>query len=215
LHQALSNLVFNALNTVSGPLPFHPFELRLPVIKAMSQGLHGALGHRVLKPVLVTFDDHQLIAFDIERLDDGREVLFLPGAPDAWSGSVVLVESERIAPLEVDLATLAKAQQRLGQGTAPCLGRSGPAWEGSVPAQVRLWRQHEFQIAVAAICRPRDGTRLMRCNDRDRHAFSLGCAAAPPEGPRDGAARGRLLALRHRRANRIEPHRRLRYLQAG
>jgi hypothetical protein len=122
LHQTLSNLVFNALNTVSGPLPFHPFELRLPIIKAMSQGLHGALGHRVLKPVLVTFDDHQLIAFDIERLDDGREVLFLPGAPDAWSGSVVLVESERIAPLEVDLATLAKAQQRLGQGTAALLG---------------------------------------------------------------------------------------------
>jgi uncharacterized membrane protein len=95
---------------------------RYAVIKAMSQGLHGALGHRVLKPVLVTFDDHQLIAFDIERLDDGREVLFLPGAPDAWSGSVVLVESERIAPLEVDLATLANAQQRLGQGTAALLG---------------------------------------------------------------------------------------------
>ena len=95
---------------------------RYAVIKAMSQGLHGALGQRVLKPVLVTFDDHQLIAFDIERLDDGRAVLFLPGAPDAWSGSVVLVESERLAPLDIDPATLAKAQQRLGQGTAALLG---------------------------------------------------------------------------------------------
>ena len=102
---------------------------RYAVIKAMSQGLHGALGQRVLKPVLATFDDHQLIAFDIERLDDGRAVLYLPGAPDAWSGSVVLVAAERIEPLDIDSAVLAKAMQRLGQGVAGLLQ--------SVPATAR------------------------------------------------------------------------------
>jgi hypothetical protein len=34
---------------------------------------------RVLEPVLVSFDDHQSIAFRVERLDDGRAVLYLPG----------------------------------------------------------------------------------------------------------------------------------------
>ena len=94
---------------------------RYAVIKAMSQGLHGALGQRVLRPVLATFDDHQLIAFDMERLDDGRAVLYLPGAPDAWSGSVLLVAAERIEPLDIDAAQLAKSMQRLGLGTAALL----------------------------------------------------------------------------------------------
>jgi len=106
---------------------------RYAVIKAMSQGLHGALGQRVLKPVLATFDDHQLIAFDIERLDDGRAVLYLPGAPDAWSGSVVLVAAERIEPLDIDPDALAKAMQRLGQGTAALLRAAAAAAPPRMP----------------------------------------------------------------------------------
>jgi uncharacterized membrane protein len=94
---------------------------RYSVIKAMSQGLHGALGQRVLKPVMARFDDHELIGFDIERLDDGRVVLYLPGAPDAWSGSVVLVPAERVQPLDIDPAQLARSMQRLGLGTAALL----------------------------------------------------------------------------------------------
>ncbi|HRH89881.1 MAG TPA: hypothetical protein PLO41_23790 [Rubrivivax sp.] len=104
---------------------------RYSVIKAMSQGLHGALGQRVLKPVLVSFDDQQQFAFDIERLDDGRAVLYLPGAPDVWSGSVVLVHAERVQPLDIDAAALAKALQGLGLGVAALLQatppRQGPA----------------------------------------------------------------------------------------
>ena len=94
---------------------------RYTVIKAMSQGLHGALGEVVLKPVLASFDDHQLIGFEMERLEDGRAVLYLPGAPDAWSGSVVLMAAARLQPLDVDAAALAKALQSLGAGTATLL----------------------------------------------------------------------------------------------
>ena len=106
---------------------------RYSVIKAMSQGLHGALGQSVMKPVLVSFDDQQQFAFDMERLADGRVVLYLPGAPDAWSGSVVLVTADRIEPLDIDAAALDKALQRLGRGVAAVLGtppaapRRGPA----------------------------------------------------------------------------------------
>jgi uncharacterized membrane protein len=91
---------------------------RYSVIKAMSQGLHGALGKRLLKPVLATFDDNQLVGFDIERLDDGRVVLYVPGAPDAWSGSVLLVAPERVQALDIDAGDLAKALQGLGLGLA-------------------------------------------------------------------------------------------------
>jgi uncharacterized membrane protein len=91
---------------------------RYSVIKAMSQGLHGALGKKVLKPVLASFDDNQLIGFDIERLDDGRVVLYVPGAPDAWSGNVLLVAPERVQSLDIDAGDLAKSLQGLGLGMA-------------------------------------------------------------------------------------------------
>jgi uncharacterized membrane protein len=94
---------------------------RYSVIKAMSQGLHGGLGQKVMKPVLVGFDDHQLIAYDIERLDDGRVVLYVPGAPDAWSGSVLIVPPDRVQPLDIDGAELPKAMRGLGLGTAALL----------------------------------------------------------------------------------------------
>jgi uncharacterized membrane protein len=96
---------------------------RYAVIKSMSQGLHGAIGRQVLKPVLVSFDEHQQFAFDIERLDDGRVVLYVPGAPDAWSGNVMLVQPERVQPLALDAGDLAKSLQGLGVGTAALLRR--------------------------------------------------------------------------------------------
>ena len=105
---------------------------RYSVIKAMSQGLHGALGKKVLKPVLATFDDNQLIGFDMERLDDGRVVLYVPGAPDAWSGSVLLVVPERVQPLDIDAGDLAKALQGLGLSAAALLRAAG------VKAQPRI-----------------------------------------------------------------------------
>ena len=91
----------------------------------MSQGLHGALGKKVLKPVLATFDDNQLIGFDMERLDDGRVVLYVPGAPETVSGSVLLVIPERVQPLDIDAGDLAKARLGAGpgHGRAPACGR--------------------------------------------------------------------------------------------
>ena len=100
---------------------------RYSVIKAMSQGLHGALGQRVLKPVLVSFDDQQQFGFDMERLADGRVVLFLPGAPDTWSGSVVLVAAERVQALDIESTALTKALRGLGLGAAALLPPRGPA----------------------------------------------------------------------------------------
>lgn len=97
---------------------------RYAVIKSMSQGLHGALGQQVLKPVLVTFDEHQQFAFEMERLDDSRVVLYVPGAPDAWSGNVLLVRPERVQSLALDAGDLAKALQGLGVGTAALLRNS-------------------------------------------------------------------------------------------
>ncbi len=99
---------------------------RYVVLEGMAQGLHSALGQRVLNPVLATFDDHQLIAQEIERLADGRVVVFAPGAPDAWSGSIVLVAPQRVEPLDVDAAALSRSMKGLGHGLGRVLGGGRP-----------------------------------------------------------------------------------------
>lgn len=97
---------------------------RYQVIKAMSQKLHDAVGQQVLRPVLLCLDDQQQLAYDIERLNDGRAVVFVPGAPDAWSGNVLLVEASRLQPLAVDPTAVARAMQSMGHGLAGLLGRA-------------------------------------------------------------------------------------------
>lgn len=99
---------------------------RYLVFKAMAQGLHGAIGQRVLNPVLVSFDDHQLVAYEIERLADGRVVLFLPSAPDVWAGSVVVVAPERVEALGADAAALSRSMKGLGHGLAGQLAGTRP-----------------------------------------------------------------------------------------
>jgi uncharacterized membrane protein len=97
---------------------------RYHVIKAMSQNLHGALGQRLLRPVLLSFDDQQQLGYDIERLADGRAVVFVPGSPDAWSGNVLLVDPARVQPLDVDPAGMARSLQGMGRGLAALLQRA-------------------------------------------------------------------------------------------
>ena len=96
----------------------HALYPRYTVIKAMTQGLAGKGGTAVMKTVLVTFDDHQLLAMEAERLDDGRVVVFLPGAPDPWSGNVVLVEPQRVQPIRDDVTALNRSLKGLGRGSA-------------------------------------------------------------------------------------------------
>lgn len=89
---------------------------RYHVFKAMTQGLQGgAVGREQLRPVVATFDDHEVVAFDIDRLADSRVVVFLPGAPDVWLGSVVILAADRVRSIDVDSAAPARSMQGLGR----------------------------------------------------------------------------------------------------
>ena len=54
--------------------------------------------------VLVQFDDNAQVGFEIERSDDGNVVVYLPGAPDPGSGSVVYFRSERVEQFGISVA---------------------------------------------------------------------------------------------------------------
>ncbi len=70
-----------------------------------------------LRPVLGRFDDSWQLAFEIERMAGGKVVVFLPGAPDPWSGSVCVMTEDRITPLDLTVKSAADIMKRLGKGS--------------------------------------------------------------------------------------------------
>jgi uncharacterized membrane protein len=62
----------------------------------------------------VQFDDSWQVALDIEQVMDGKRLVFLPGAPDFWSGSVCAVAEERVKPLDASVQALVSTMKRLG-----------------------------------------------------------------------------------------------------
>ncbi len=55
----------------------------------------GQAEAKSMQPMLVRFDDNSQLGFEIERLDNGQVVIYLPGAPGPWSGSVAYFSADR------------------------------------------------------------------------------------------------------------------------
>jgi uncharacterized membrane protein len=73
-------------------------------------------------PVLVHFDDNVQIAFETERLPGDKVAVYLPGAPNPWSGSVVYVANERVKPLPMTLTEAVRNIRSLGKGPVDITG---------------------------------------------------------------------------------------------
>jgi uncharacterized membrane protein len=91
------------------------------ILKARLGDAIGDAARKDLKTVAVRLDDYTQIALEMERLADGRVVVFLPGAPDPWSGASVIVDAARVTPLEVDVFSVARLMKDLGHGTSAVL----------------------------------------------------------------------------------------------
>jgi uncharacterized membrane protein len=98
----------------------------VPGYAALRARLGSAVGdeerQKTLRTVFVQFDDQAQIAFEVERLPDGRAIVFLPGAPDAWSGSAVVVDADRVTPLDLEMREVVRLAKNLGKGGATVLG---------------------------------------------------------------------------------------------
>ncbi|MDG2307483.1 MAG: hypothetical protein P8R42_23090 [Candidatus Binatia bacterium] len=68
-------------------------------------------------PVLVKFDDYAQTVFEVERTKTGNAVVYLPGAPNPWSGSVVYVTADRVERLDMSVSEAVKNIRTLGRGS--------------------------------------------------------------------------------------------------
>ena len=74
-----------------------------------------------MQPVLIQFDDSWQVGFEVEKMGEGNSLVFLPGAPDPWSGSVCAVAAERIQPLPLNIREVSDLMKRLGKGSSEAL----------------------------------------------------------------------------------------------
>ncbi|OSP56869.1 hypothetical protein BV911_01700 [Pseudoruegeria sp. SK021] len=101
------------------------------IAKSMVGGMaSGTDAMATLKPVLARFDDNAQIAFEVDRTDT-VVVVFLPGAPGAWSGTSVGMEPWRVTPLDLPPHQAAGLLRVLGRGSAALMvpGMAAPLRE--------------------------------------------------------------------------------------
>jgi len=100
------------------------------LLRNLVVGIAGRDDAESLKPVRVTVDIPGLdqLGFIIERHADGRATVFLPSSPNPSSGTVVIVEPERLHELRnVPGRKILKCLSRLGDGTAALLEKAEEA----------------------------------------------------------------------------------------
>jgi uncharacterized membrane protein len=74
-----------------------------------------------MRPVLIRFDDSWQLGFEVEAIGEAKSLVYLPGAPDPWSGSVCAVTSDRLSPLDINIKTASDLMKRLGKGSTASL----------------------------------------------------------------------------------------------
>lgn len=84
----------------------------------LSGSAEFASGHATKMVVEVRYDDVTAIGFVVGHMPDGRAIVFQPNAPTPLSGSVVIVDADRIIPTEMTHRALFIAMKRLGEGLA-------------------------------------------------------------------------------------------------
>jgi len=80
-----------------------------------------------LKTALVSFGSFERVGLEVERLSDGRVVVYLPSSPNAWSGLVKIVSSDQVTPVDLPMMSAMEHAERLGRGTGDMLAAGSRA----------------------------------------------------------------------------------------
>ncbi|QDT63161.1 hypothetical protein [Calycomorphotria hydatis] len=78
-----------------------------------------------LKPITVQVEGLDHLAFEADRLEDGNVVAFLPGAPDAWNGRLIVVPADRVSDANISFNETLSVLEQLGRNSRDVMSRAG------------------------------------------------------------------------------------------
>ncbi|MCR4031808.1 MULTISPECIES: DUF502 domain-containing protein [Flavobacterium] len=90
-------------------------------MKSMNENIMGIESKENLKVILVPTDAGWQFAFLIEQIDENNFTVFVPDAPNPWSGSVVFVEKKDIKEVDMTQKQALACIRKLGFGSKELL----------------------------------------------------------------------------------------------
>jgi uncharacterized membrane protein len=90
-------------------------------MKNLGEEAAGAAPTEKYQSVLVKFDDSWQLGFLVERTQGGRVVVFMPGSPSPWTGSVFIIDEDRVKLIDKATTSSTKCLQSLGEGVGTLL----------------------------------------------------------------------------------------------
>ncbi|MEM9659100.1 MAG: DUF502 domain-containing protein, partial [Planctomycetota bacterium] len=81
----------------------------------LSGTLGGELASSRLRPVVVRANEMVRLGLEVERRDGELVAVYLPGAPDPWTGSVAMFRPDQLEPLDVEFADVMATFETLGR----------------------------------------------------------------------------------------------------
>lgn len=92
---------------------------RYAVFKDQLTGnLGGEIARGGLRPVVAKVGPVTRLGVEVERGADGRVTVYLPSAPDPWTGSVVILSADEVSPVEAEFVDVMTTFEKLGRGTS-------------------------------------------------------------------------------------------------
>jgi len=85
-------------------------------MKNLGEEVGGTAPTQNYQSVLVRFDDASQIGFLVERTPDRRVVVFIPDSPSPWTGSVFVIDEDRVTLFDEATTSAVKCLQKLGAG---------------------------------------------------------------------------------------------------
>ena len=85
------------------------------MIKGIKSGFDSSASEG-MKPVALKLGTAERIALEIEKLPDGRSMVYIPSAPSVWSGVTQILPADQITYLDIPITSVMELTERFGHG---------------------------------------------------------------------------------------------------
>ena len=86
------------------------------LVRGLAHRVSGEEGEGAFRPAIVEIEDAIAPAFIIEELNDGRYTVLIPSVPTPAAGSLLIMQRERVHPLDVPFTQAVKVISKWGAG---------------------------------------------------------------------------------------------------
>lgn len=119
-----------ARHTIAGPMvkKLDSVLINVPgysIIRGIKSGFDTE-EHEKMRPVALQLGSAERIGLEIERLSDGRSMVYIPSSPSTWSGITQILPADQVTYLEIPVTKVVELTEKFGHGVEDLLQTREP-----------------------------------------------------------------------------------------